>query len=1286
MSQIDTILKIVAGGFTGYITNTYAINMLFKSYTPLKLGGVIVKTREKFIWEISHLVEERLVNDKTLKEHIEIEELNKIFKEGMVDFYEEKLPKNCQVKIQKIRKGKESINQIKNNFIKEIYPNMYHYFIEELNKGKTLNILDEKELSKTIEIAYQDLIKHIESENPNEIIKIPLGIKEKTIELGITALEKNQETNEKTNIEILIDKYLSKAVIKNTTDSIFLAIQNQQLKDWIGEDQGKNLLDRIVNEIKEYLKTEESNKYFEKLASQIKENLKNSETPINEWLEASYNDKLQKLIACKLPKLIQELILWIGKQESNIEEMLQTSIDEVVENTKDQRGPFIQPILQSKTKNIVKDQQLMDKIISALENAQETENISNQITDKILNYINQNNIGNMINSLENQINIKPEYWVKGLKWILNEILNQIKQIPIDKLLEMKLNQIIKFEEIKKESISKKISGILETKIKNQLLNHENWWTDSKEQKLTKKELIKYLKENQNTKIQTIAKEISIGFDNKKLGDLIGKFQSPLENKIEELAQKSAIKIENTELTSLLKSVGLDENWLVSANKSTEIKTTEILEEFLNGQVQKIVASNLTKLDEEELCNLVHDFMGRELKPITYFGAMLGGITGLGLAGIHAESWWMNMGIFGLVGYLTNVIALQMLFKPYEPIKGFSKLPILKHFDQGYIMKNKQSFGENLGKIVAKEMLDEKSILEHFNNNKDILGEHIKHKIQDKWKSGEYFENESLNISAKLNKYLNQELKEHQGTIKTEVIDFIQSYLNNENNQLEIKNVEQKINNSIEKQISQLIINLDEKEIDEKLEIIINDYWFSKLKDFENTIAQISSKEIKEKYLKNKNKSLLEILGNEKINKFESKIIEKIDKLLKENNLKDMVISKGQSYLNTIDKEKMIQDIANGNIKKYVDEKIEKIQNIILEKIFDWLDTNRDMIAIKIDESIQSSLGFFEKIAYSSANGSDLVKDIIDHTIDIRLPVYLELETKEVKNLISDGFDKNIWTQNIGQIREIIEEKAILEDIGEFIEVDEHKELLKNALEKTSKWILNTGININLYHYGNIFKLETEEYFEKTFSSNIIKILETSSISKADIQRELTQISKEWIDSWLNPKSISEICLHSETNLENKLKFVQNGWLDKFIQNELDKNTDLKLIKELKSGNIDISLEKEFKEKLNFMSQKTLEIGILNWSKNKGIDKETEMEIIEKIKDSLLDSLEEYIPQILNTMDLKELTESQINDMTPAEIHDLFNSFAKNYFRKLEGYGWLGSVFGLAQYLAIMMMK
>ena len=43
------LLQMFSSGVAGYITNKYAVNMIFKEYTPLKIGGAVKKNKEKFI-------------------------------------------------------------------------------------------------------------------------------------------------------------------------------------------------------------------------------------------------------------------------------------------------------------------------------------------------------------------------------------------------------------------------------------------------------------------------------------------------------------------------------------------------------------------------------------------------------------------------------------------------------------------------------------------------------------------------------------------------------------------------------------------------------------------------------------------------------------------------------------------------------------------------------------------------------------------------------------------------------------------------------------------------------------------------------------------------------------------------------------------------------------------------------------------------------------------------------------------------------------------------------------
>ena len=61
---VNLIGGVLGGAAAGYITNDYAVKMLFKKYGPI--GGVVVKEREKFSKSIGEIVERDLLNHHTI--------------------------------------------------------------------------------------------------------------------------------------------------------------------------------------------------------------------------------------------------------------------------------------------------------------------------------------------------------------------------------------------------------------------------------------------------------------------------------------------------------------------------------------------------------------------------------------------------------------------------------------------------------------------------------------------------------------------------------------------------------------------------------------------------------------------------------------------------------------------------------------------------------------------------------------------------------------------------------------------------------------------------------------------------------------------------------------------------------------------------------------------------------------------------------------------------------------------------------------------------------------------
>ena len=81
-----------------------------------------------------------------------------------------------------------------------------------------------------------------------------------------------------------------------------------------------------------------------------------------------------------------------------------------------------------------------------------------------------------------------------------------------------------------------------------------------------------------------------------------------------------------------------------------------------------------------------------------------------------------------IGYITNVLAIKLLFRPYEEIR----IPIINFKIQGVIPMRQKEIAKNIGEIVEQELVSISDILDNFVTEEKIHG--LLLSIQDKLKS------------------------------------------------------------------------------------------------------------------------------------------------------------------------------------------------------------------------------------------------------------------------------------------------------------------------------------------------------------------------------------------------------------------------------------------------------------------------------------------------------------------------------------------------------------------------
>ena len=159
------VFQGISGGVAGYITNKYAVNMLFKEYTPLKLGGVIKKKKEKFIEEISDLVERDIINAETLKAQIANKDLSTYIEQIAGNFFETGLENSLgKTKVSEVIDFSSSVNK-NQEFVRKnlnmVLPELLDNVFININLD---DILTEKQISKIVKSGYELLVQELEND------------------------------------------------------------------------------------------------------------------------------------------------------------------------------------------------------------------------------------------------------------------------------------------------------------------------------------------------------------------------------------------------------------------------------------------------------------------------------------------------------------------------------------------------------------------------------------------------------------------------------------------------------------------------------------------------------------------------------------------------------------------------------------------------------------------------------------------------------------------------------------------------------------------------------------------------------------------------------------------------------------------------------------------------------------------------------------------------------------------------------------------------------------------
>ncbi|MBE6059827.1 MAG: DUF445 family protein [Clostridium sulfidigenes] len=161
---------------------------------------------------------------------------------------------------------------------------------------------------------------------------------------------------------------------------------------------------------------------------------------------------------------------------------------------------------------------------------------------------------------------------------------------------------------------------------------------------------------------------------------------------------------------------------------------------------------------------------------------------------------------GVIGWVTNILAIKLMFRPINPIK----IPLINLEIVGLIPKRKNEIAQNIGEVVAKELLSIDDIIKNAITEEDkvIFSQLVKNKIRNLVAGKMDFVPAPFRmmVQGPIDNIIEEEVDGALKEMESGAINHIKDKVNIE------KIVEEKINELDLQELERIIINVAKKEL------------------------------------------------------------------------------------------------------------------------------------------------------------------------------------------------------------------------------------------------------------------------------------------------------------------------------------------------------------------------------------------------------------------------------------------------------------------------------------------
>ncbi|MDR1030983.1 MAG: DUF445 domain-containing protein [Treponema sp.] len=1306
---IEIVISLGLGGFVGWITNVLAVNMLFKKYW--KWGGVIEAQYDKFIINMSQLVETDLVNGKTLLTEFNAPPFKQVLHQWIEDILRKELPENSgAVRFAAIPGIETTVTQLV-DLLESIEPSLLPGLFAELGTKEVKTLVSQKQyayiINKNVSTlmangeTYQHALKHIllvflEGKSIKNLISEgalrQIGKNSGAIIRNLNFADFDETSN------TAYEQLLAAMDIDRVIRTLQQQLEAKKLIDFV--DNPRDFSHALLTRLVDFTHAAEGQEVLHEIIKDFLSAARRIDVKLAEVVDPSVQEGILTFCTNQMPGIINGIIGFIYSSRTEIEAIINATVDKQLGKTFGGKiGKFFKDLFIG---NLAHKVDVIEKIAHTVkEHEQEA---GKELTWRLITLLQTKTIGEIIGMIQDSGLVK----VQGIVDLINYNLKALpkKEVKVlDDLLEKRIGDC--FGSIDLAFITTDLLPKVFTTIKQDYL-----FTDRFKEDICPLVNAKILELSQYAlsdmvDIQAIPLTLhEAGIKN----SLLNAWETLANIKIKDMVGDQVAKLSITKETWLGlwdRHKGRDLNQLYQAiqNNAAYTKIAEWiltvinqnLDTLLTGTISKVVADELTQLKPHEINTMVQDFMGKEMKSINILGAILGalvgGVSALAVSFMHLPKtfiWWIlgvYGGIFALVGIGTNWLAIKMLFRPYKALlKGARFPPFL-----GIVAARKPEFAKNIAHFVKTRMLAEDALKQQFIKNQETVKKSVYTLVSDENYGviDTIFQDEARLDSIAQGVFLGMQayITEHRAEIaailaariKQLVAERKLDALIPELQRLIVKKLQpgtiaSVIHKMIQKEIPGKQLNAYHKTIERFLDM--------HLKTLTERIIEEVSKGITVNQVKNfidqyheqfvsysSTHTLADLAGTARIRDFSQNITAQIKPLFH-----DAI----RPIVRYIEKQELSPDLSlrnlfNGAIPGILEKNMAYMIDILCREMR------------KTKESLVTSIK--DAMPFYTIPWKGQVDPIVTALLDRELPEFLNRKRDHLLRITNTLLDNRL--SNLGFNNHALKIETIERTVAGILDSPYIQEgvsqLVTIVMRQFTQIPLKTLLGlINIHHIQDITRI-----LDPLLITGVSYVKENLSRSEV-IEVIATLIKTILLDSL---KVIPVANVVKDIDLEKELYgFVSLLTQDQTVMTEIARLIEDILFTVCRDPSFydEATLAHDMADFIAHLDQDRswdrLEVILMPAFKeffvklNSVITPETKDQICDHLISAMISGGIDNFSRIMQSINVDFVVQREINAMHPRGIETLFNKFAGTYFTKIILYGWIGLFGGILSYL------